>query len=53
MSEINFPKAPKKSPTKKQMRLFNRWVAYLSDSKLSQDEIYNRAAKYAEQGLKP
>ena len=45
--KINFPKAPSRKPTKKEMKLFNRWVRHLSDSRLSSDEVYKRAADYA------
>jgi len=50
---VNFPKAPAREPTKKEMNLFNKWVSYLSDSRLTKDEIYKRAATYAARGDQP
>jgi hypothetical protein len=52
MMKINFPKVPTREPTKKEMKLFNKWVAYLSDSRLSKDEVYKRAADYTTRGEK-
>ena len=52
MMKINFPKAPMREPTKKEMKLFNKWVVYLSDSRLSKDEVYKRAAEYTTRGEK-
>ena len=50
--KINFPKAPSRNPTRKEMASFNKWVKYLSDSRLSKDEIYSRAASFTSQKLK-
>ena len=50
--KINFPKIPMREPTKKEMKLFNKWVVYLSDSRLSKDEVYKRAADYTTRGEK-
>ena len=50
--KINFPKVPMREPTKREMKLFNKWVTYLSDSRLSKDEVYNRAAACAARGEK-
>lgn len=47
---IDFPKAPKRKPTKKEMKHFNKWVKYLSDSKLTKEEVYSRAASFTSQG---
>jgi hypothetical protein len=49
---IDLPKAPTRKPTKKEMNLFNKWIAYLSDSHLSKDEVYKRAANYTAKGKK-
>jgi hypothetical protein len=51
--KVNFPKAPVREPTKKEMNLFNKWVAYLSDSHLSKDEVYKRATAYTTSGEQP
>lgn len=40
--------APLKEPTKKQVALYRRWVTYLRDSKLTEDEIQRRAKYFAE-----
>lgn len=55
MSDIDFSQfAPKlRQPTKKEKARYQRWVAYLSDSRLSKKEIHNRAAKYASMGKEP
>jgi len=39
-----------RQPTKREAKLYRRWVKYLSDSKLSESEIHSRAASFAEQG---
>ena len=44
--KINFSTAPMREPTKKETKLFNKWITYLSDSRLSKDEVYKRAADY-------
>lgn len=43
---------PKSKPTRRQVGLFNAWVKYLKDSKLTKDEVYRRAASLAESGEK-
>lgn len=43
---------PKTKPTRRQVGLFNAWVKYLKDSKLTRDEVYRRAASLAESGEK-
>jgi hypothetical protein len=53
MTKINWPKEPVRQPTKKEKANFNNWVRYLSDSRLSQSEIYSRAADFASKGEKP
>ena len=50
LMNIDFPKAPKRKPTKKEMKHFNKWVKYLSDSKLTKEEVYSRAASFTSQG---
>lgn len=44
---------PSNKPTKKQVALYHEWIKYLKDSKLSTREIYSRAEKFAERGLRP
>lgn len=51
--KIAFPKEPVRQPTKKEMARFNKWVKYLSDSKLSKSQVYERAAIYAARGENP
>lgn len=43
----------KRKPTKKELKLYNRWVAYLRDSRLNNEEIYRRARSFTEQGRTP
>ena len=50
---INFPNVPTREPTRKEKNLFHKWVAYLSDSRLSKEEVYKRAATYAARGETP
>ncbi len=47
MTKVSFPKEPTRAPTKRELKNFNKWKKYLSDSKLSQSEIYSRAASLA------
>lgn len=44
---------PLRKPTKKEKARYQRWVTYLKDSRLSDTEIFKRAAQYAEQGREP
>lgn len=44
---------PTRMPTKKEAALYRRWVKYLSNSNLSENEIHSRAASFASQGRKP
>lgn len=41
------------SNRKKSNRLLKRWKKYLSDSRLSEGEIYRRAIKLTREGKKP
>lgn len=50
--KISFPKPTEREPSKKEMILFNQWVKYLKDSKLSCDQIYSRAADYTSKNMK-
>lgn len=43
----------KRQPTKKEAALYRRWVQYLSNSKLSEDEIHKRAEYYTVLGEQP
>lgn len=40
--------APKKKPTKKQIALYHKWVKYLRDSRLTEQDIQSRAKTFAE-----
>lgn len=40
-------------PTRKERARFARWVKYLKNSRLSESQIYSRAASFSEQGLEP
>lgn len=42
-----------RKPTKKERARYHKWVKYLSDSRLSKEEIYRRAAQFTEQGKDP
>jgi hypothetical protein len=44
---------PKRQPTRKEQSLYRRWVRYLTDSKLSTEEIHRRAAAFTAAGHKP
>ena len=47
MSVINFSSLrPAREPTRKERALYQRWIAYLKDSRLSEDEIHRRAADF-------
>lgn len=45
--KVNFPKEPKRNPTKKESKNFNKWLKYLKNSRLSSEEVYKRAASLA------
>jgi hypothetical protein len=54
MTSIDFGKLRKtRQPTRKEAASYRRWVKYLSDSKLTSDEIHRRAASYAAKGEVP
>lgn len=54
MAQIDFSSLrPVRKPTRKERGRYQRWVKYLSDSRLSEDEIHNRAAQFAAQGREP
>lgn len=54
MTSIDFEKLRKKrQPTRKEAARYRRWVKYLSDSKLSPDEVHKRAACFAARGEVP
>ena len=38
---------------KKQAKLYIKWKRYLSDSRLSEDEIVRRAKEFTRKGMKP
>jgi hypothetical protein len=44
---------PVREPTRKERGRYQRWVKYLKDSKLSEQQIHERAARLAEQGREP
>lgn len=44
---------PTRKPTRAEKVLYRTWVTYLSDSKLSVDEVHKRAADFTERGKKP
>lgn len=43
---------PTRQPSKQEAKRYRQWVTYLTDSKLSTDEIHRRAAAFTEQGCK-
>jgi len=50
MMKIDFSELrPVRKPTKKEKALYRRWVKYLSDSNMTEDEVHNRAAEYTTQ----
>lgn len=55
MTSIDFSDlTPKpRKPTKKEAARYRSWVKYLSDSRLSKQEVYSRAAQFTEQGKEP
>jgi hypothetical protein len=55
MSKIDWSdlKPKPRKPTRKEAATYRRWVTYLSDSRLSKEEIYKRAAEFTEKGMKP
>lgn len=44
---------PVRQPTRKEKGRYQRWVKYLTDSKLTQEQIHERATRLAEQGREP
>lgn len=46
--QINFGRPP----SKKEKGQYNRWVKYLKDSKLSNEEIHKRASQFVNQNMK-
>jgi len=42
-----------RKPTRKERGRYQRWVKYLSDSRLSVAEIHNRAAWFTKEGEEP
>lgn len=42
-----------RKPNKKERGRYERWVKYLLDSKLSPEQIHERAARLTEQGREP
>ena len=54
MGIIDFSEmSPLRRPTKKEKARYQRWVKYLKDSKLSEEQIHERAARFTEQGREP
>lgn len=41
-----------RKPTKKELSNYRNWVKYLSDSKLTSEEVHKRAASFASRGSK-
>jgi hypothetical protein len=44
---------PTRKPNKKELNRYQRWVKYLKDSKLTQEEIHKRAIRLTEQNRDP
>ena len=44
---------PSRQPTRKEKGRYQRWVKYLTDSKLTQEQIHERATRLTEQGREP
>lgn len=42
-----------RKPTRKERGRYQRWVKYLKESKLSEEQIHERAARLTEQGRDP
>jgi len=51
MTNVQFEKT--RQPTKKERNLYKRWIKYLSDSNLNEEEIKKRASTYTLNGEKP
>jgi len=49
----NLLRCPPKKRTKKEVARYRRWVRYLKDSKLSEEEIHKRAAAFTQQKRDP
>jgi hypothetical protein len=41
----------RRKPTRKERGMYQAWVKYLKDSRLSPDEVHKRAARFTEQRL--
>lgn len=44
---------PKSSKDKYKSKLYKKWKLYLSNSRLSEDEIVRRAKSFTKKGMKP
>ena len=44
---------PVRKPTQKERGRYQRWVKYLTDSRLTQEQIHERATRLTEQGREP
>lgn len=54
MGHIDFRSlARKRQPTKKEKARYKRWVKYLSNSRLSESEVHQRAAAFTSQKKEP
>lgn len=40
-----------RQPTRRERGLYQKWVRYLKNSRLTEDEIHRRAASFAEQHM--
>lgn len=48
MSKVDFSSLrPRRPLTRRETARYRRWVRYLKDSKLSEEEIHKRASQYA------
>ncbi len=52
MSRVDWSEM-KRKPTRKEKARYRRWVKYLTNSRLSHDEIHSRATTFAERGEEP
>ena len=43
----------KKSKDKTKAKLYKQWKRYLSDSRLTEDEVVRRAKSFTKKGMKP
>jgi hypothetical protein len=44
---------PASQPTRKERGRYQRWVKYLKDSRLTEEQIHERATRLTEQGREP